>query len=344
MSEQVMQVPLRYYLRLADLLVGEGIDIALVLTEAGIPDELLTTPDAMIPFEQVDRVLVELSERTGRSELGAELGRHLTVGSHSIVGFGMLSSATLAESLRFVGRYFRLVMPSFQLRYLYHPSGSVLHFTPVCAMSNHCLNFHLETIAMAAYHELNDLSDQQVIPHRISMSMPRPAHAAWYEQYRRTDFHFGVEGPPGVRLSYDHDFANLPLTMADTNSLKVAEARCQAQVAEIARIGQFADWVSMTMREVSDRLPTMEELANMLNISTRTLNRYLKREGTSFRALHSSIQHAVAKERLSTGCRSVSSVAYSLGYSDPANFSHAFRRLEGMSPRQYQRDCLESQS
>ena len=64
MSGQVMQVPLRYYLRLADLLVGEGIDIALVLTEAGIPDELLTTPDAMIPFEQVDRVLVELSERT----------------------------------------------------------------------------------------------------------------------------------------------------------------------------------------------------------------------------------------------------------------------------------------
>ena len=118
MSEQVMQVPLRYYLRLADLLVGEGIDIALVLTEAGIPDELLTTPDAMIPFEQVDRVLVELSERTGRSELGAELGRHLTVGSHSIVGFGMLSSATLDESLRFVGRYFRVVMPSFQLRYL----------------------------------------------------------------------------------------------------------------------------------------------------------------------------------------------------------------------------------
>ena len=50
MSGQVMQVPLRYYLRLADLLVGEGIDIALVLTEAGIPDELLTTPDATIPF------------------------------------------------------------------------------------------------------------------------------------------------------------------------------------------------------------------------------------------------------------------------------------------------------
>ena len=99
MSEQVMQVPLRYYLRLADLLVGEGIDIALLLTEAGIPDELLTTPDAMIPFEQVDRVLVELSERTGRSELGAELGRLLTVGSHSIVGFGMLSGATLAGSV-----------------------------------------------------------------------------------------------------------------------------------------------------------------------------------------------------------------------------------------------------
>lgn len=336
-TRATMKVPVRYYLRLADVLARDGLDVAQLMGELGVPSSVLSSPDATLPFSDVDRLVSILRERTDRSDLGFELGKYLTVSSHSIVGFGMLSCSNLAESLRFVARYFRLVMPSFQLRYSIDNDSNCLHFTPVTAMSHACLSFHIEAIAMAAYHEIQELSSGRLRATRISLSIPRPPHAERYERFRQVEFLFGAEAAPGVRLFYEGNLASVPLSLADTNALKMAESRCQAQVAQVARIGEFAEWVEMTIREVSDRLPTLSELAEMLNISTRTLNRYLEREGTSYRALHGKVLHELAKERLAQPNAAVSAVAYSLGFSDPSNFSHAFRRLEGQSPASYQK-------
>lgn len=336
MSVKELMVPVRYYLHLANLLADDGIDILEQLKEVGVTNAALHEPDATIPFKKVDALVELLVEKTGRSGLGAELGPYLTVGSHSIVGFGMLSSANLADSLKFVARYFRLVMPSFKLMYKYKPGESVMHFTPVAAMGSRCLAFHIEAIGMAAFHEISDLSAGKSKAYEISMSIPKPTHANWYNRFTGVDFRFGAESTPGVRLLYKGDQATIPLTMADPNSLKMAESRCQAEVEKIAKVGEFSDWVAMTMREVGDRLPNATELAEMLSISPRTLNRYLQTEGTTFRTLHNEIQHEVAKERLSSGAMSVASVAYSLGFTDPSNFAHSFRRREGMSPKQYQ--------
>lgn len=335
MTKRQTPVPVRYYLRLADVLAKDGIDIAQTLIGLGYSPTALMEPDATINFSDVERLITLLRKQTDRTDLGFELGKYLTVGSHSIVGFGMLSCANLAESLRFVGRYFRLVMPSFQLRYVYTPDRSVLHFSPIVAMGHECLSFHIETIAMAAFHEVQELSGQRMRASRISMSIPRPPHTANYERFSDVDFRYGQETTPGVKLYYDGNMALVPLTLADPNSLKMAESRCQAQISQVARVGEFSGWVAMTLREVGDRLPTLPELADMLSISTRTLNRYLQREGTSFRELHTRIQHELAKERLTAGTMSISSVAYSLGFTDASNFAHAFKRREGISPREY---------
>jgi AraC-like DNA-binding protein len=75
----------------------------------------------------------------------------------------------------------------------------------------------------------------------------------------------------------------------------------------------------------------------MLNLSKRTLNRYLEREGTSYRELSGRIQHQLACERLASGTMSVTEVAYSLGFSDSSNFARAFKAHAGHSPGEYRR-------
>ena len=97
----------------------------------------------------------------------------------------------------------------------------------------------------------------------------------------------------------------------------------------------------MTLREVGEGLPSLAELAGMLNISTRTLNRYLEREGTSFRELSGRIQYELACERLAAGGMTVTEVAYSLGFADPANFTRAFRERAHCSPREYRQRTLQ---
>ncbi|MDP3859339.1 MAG: AraC family transcriptional regulator [Stagnimonas sp.] len=336
MARSELRVPARYYLRLAEELSRQGIDITALLAALQLPPQLLQEPDALLPFADVDRLVTRFFELTGRSELGFELGRQLHVSSHSLVGFGMLSSPNLEAALRFVARHFRLVMPSFRLLYSAGADWAELHFQPVAAMSHVCLAFHLEAMATAALRDVHDLTGGQAPPCRLQLSIARPPHAARYERLGDVVTEFAAGATPGVRLRFLADLAGIPLRLADPNALKVAEARCDAQVRRATRQRQFADWVAMSLREVSEGLPTLAELAAMLNLSARSLNRYLEREGTSYRALAGRIQHELACERLASGAMTVTEVAYSLGFSDPANFTRAFRDREGASPRDYQ--------
>ncbi|MDP9140764.1 MAG: AraC family transcriptional regulator [Pseudomonadota bacterium] len=327
-----LEVPARYYARFAEVLTREGIDLADIFRKLRIPTRLLTEPDAKIRISQVDRLIQELFTRTGRTDLAFDLGKLLAANAHSFVGFGMLSSATVDQALRFEAQYFRLIMPSFRMRYTSGPDFGEMHFTPRAAMSHLSLAFHLEAIAVAALREVWDLTGTQRPHCRLSLSIAEPPHARRYvHELPNVTTRFSADIAPSVKLRIDEDPRALRLAMADANALKLAESRCRTMVQQVADGGRFADFVEMTLREVSEGLPTLEELAATLNISKRTLNRYLEREGKSYRELSGHIQHELACERLSSGM-SATEVAYSLGFKDRSNFSRAFRARAGHSP------------
>lgn len=333
MAKPDLLVPARYYARTAQLLARDRIDLAEVLRGLRIPVSALTQPDALLRFTQADRLLVRVAELGARSDIAFDLGKLLTASAHSFVGFGMLNSETLDQALRFEAQYFRLVMPSFRMRYSSGPDYGELYFTPTVAMSRICLAFHIEAIALAALREISDLTGDQRPACRLDLSIPEPLHVSRYRELRDVRTTFGAELVPGVRLRLLGDPRAHPLAMADAHARQVAEARCRALVQQVTGERQFADWVAMALREVSEALPTLAELAAILNLSPRTLNRYLEREGTSFRELAGRIQHELACERLAT--MSVTEAAYSLGFTDTSNFARAFRARAGCSPSEH---------
>jgi AraC-like DNA-binding protein len=335
-SKQLL-VPARYYVRLAEVLLRQGIDLRGVLQTLGLPEADLQQPDARIAFADVDRLVTHIVKAGAHSETGFELGKLLSVSTHSVVGFGMLSSATLEGSLRFVARYFRLVMPSFRMRYSSGIDRSELLFTPVVAMSRACLNFHLEAIAIAALRDAEDLVSGRRPPCRLTLSIPEPAHVRRYRALRDVECRFGAESGPFVKLEFFGNLRAIPLLLSDPNALQVAEDRCRALVHQVTGVRRFSEWVTMTIREMGDGVPTLQELSKMLNLTTRTLNRYLEREGTCYRDLAGSVRFELACERLAAGNMSVTEIAYSLGFHDSANFARAFRAKAGCTPSEYRR-------
>jgi AraC-like DNA-binding protein len=337
MAQPDLLVPARYYGRIAEVLARDRVDLAGILRALRLSPRLFAEPDATIRFSQVDRLLLRVAEASGRSDLAFELGQLLSASAHSFVGFGMLNSDTLDQALRFEAQYFRLVMPSFRMRYSSGPDFGEMQFTPLLAMSHLCLAFHLEAIGMAALREISDLTGDRRPPCRLDLSIPEPLHSRRYAELRDVRVRFGADATPGVRLRLLDNPRGYPLAMADANARRVAEERCRRLVQQAAGVRRFADWVAMTLREVNEGLPSLEELAAMLNLSKRTLNRYLEREGTSYRELSGRIQHQLACERLASGTMSVTEVAYSLGFSDSSNFARAFKAHAGHSPGEYRR-------
>ena len=87
---------------------------------------------------------------------------------------------------------------------------------------------------------------------------------------------------------------------------------------------------------------TITDCADLVGMSERTLQRRLAQHETTYNELHDQTRFDAAKQFLQDESISVSSIGLELGYTDAGNFTRAFRRWAGLSPRQYRQ--LASQS
>ena len=76
-------------------------------------------------------------------------------------------------------------------------------------------------------------------------------------------------------------------------------------------------------------------MAQRVNVSARTIDRYLRKENLRFRDIDQRVRFERACELLRPPEATVVQVALLLGSSDAANFSRAFRRVVGVSPSEY---------
>lgn len=335
-------IPARYYARLCELLAHEGVDTRRLLETAGIDPDGIREPDASLSLQRVEAFVGAVVRLTRRSDLSHDLGRALKLTSHSLVGYGMLSSPTVDYALRLLSRFFGLIMPAFRLRYRAGRDDTEIAVHPVWPMSQGCMAFHLEVIAVAVHWELRELLQKQMPPYALYLSIAEPPHAARYAEMVEMRPYFDWHARPGLSMHLPAEIATRPLALADPAALKLAEQRCSAMLRSVRATGKVSEWVEMVLREASDGIPSQTELARTLNLSPRTLDRYLKKEGASFRSLSKRARQDKAHSLLVEGQLSVTQIAYELGYTDVSNFARAFRRENGLSPSEWRERHAES--
>ncbi len=84
----------------------------------------------------------------------------------------------------------------------------------------------------------------------------------------------------------------------------------------------------------------IEQAAELIGVSTRTLNRYLKSEGTNYKKLLSEERIALASQLLRDSKRGIEDVAFDVGYSSRRSFDRAFTQVVGISPAAARKQSL----
>jgi AraC-like DNA-binding protein len=325
-------VPVRYMVILCDLIDSWGYPSSDVLMAAGIDVAQFHQPHATMTTRQVDALLREAERVTGRMDLGLEVGRVVKLSSHDTLGYAFISSPTVDQMVRLASRYYRLITPMFALTYSREDGMAHIVFRPVMAMASATMRFYQEAISTASYAHIRQLLQTHPARCDIYLSIQEPSHAARYRDLAPAKIHFGASEMPEIRIVMDGEQMDRPLPMGDERARSLAEERCRDMLHKARDQGSLKEWVSMVLMEAEDCQPRLEELASILNITARTLDRYLRKEGTTFRVLAVEIRNARACAMLRQGGFAVSQIAYRLGYSDLANFSHAFKAANGCSP------------
>lgn len=77
------------------------------------------------------------------------------------------------------------------------------------------------------------------------------------------------------------------------------------------------------------------DVAELFCVSQRTFTRRMQAEGISYREVINRVKKKAAEKLLLSSDASIADISKSLGYSDASNFTKAFKRWFGVSPRAF---------
>ncbi|MDH7795001.1 MULTISPECIES: helix-turn-helix domain-containing protein [unclassified Beijerinckia] len=93
---------------------------------------------------------------------------------------------------------------------------------------------------------------------------------------------------------------------------------------------------------LDEGIPILADVAEMAGVSARTFQRKLAHVGLSYSDVLDTVRYESASKLLrDTDCKIID-VAFSSGYTDPAHFSRAFRRISGITPRRFREQSRPS--
>jgi AraC-like DNA-binding protein len=150
--------------------------------------------------------------------------------------------------------------------------------------------------------------------------------------------YFGCEVTFNARcaaLVFSADALDEPLPLADPETSSLCQQQCQMLLARLSQRSGLVEQVRELIVSRPGYFPDIDTVAGRLNMTTRTLRRHLSREQSSYQQILNEVRDGLAREYLSGSSLPIEEIAALLGYSAPGNFTNAFKRWRGCSPREY---------
>lgn len=326
-------VPVSYVLLVLQLASEKGLSTADVIQQAGLSADLLERPETRVPLVTGYAAMCHFVITRGQAVgLGYEFGLRSTITTHGMIGYGLMSQASLRDALAFGSRYgLNLRMPAWDLNFFEEKGDVVLRGTEnVPHGSLRC--FSAQQLIISCYALLRDIFPQVCSETVLHFDFERPDYHGHYEAHLPEC----VFSHPFNEIRLPSRYLDMPLRTADKAAAIFAREACERELAI------FGDSHRDVMRQVRALLrlgpngyPSLEDVAQSLCISTRTLNRQLQSRGTCFRTLLNEARRRDASILLRDPRLDLTDVAIRLGYSTLTNFNRAFREWEGCTPGAY---------
>ena len=318
-------------------LAEDGIAPAQVLAGSGIDEATLHAPGTRVSYSQIATAFRNALRISPDPTIALRAGARMRLTSYGIYGYALLSSPTAAEAADFAVRYYRIAVPGVDLVYKREGSDAVFRYEVLLTPdpTDDLYRFMVEFTFSAHLTLSRDLYDQTYSFAAVRASYPAPAHASAYRMLFRCPVHFGLECN---EIQLDPARLDRPPRLPDVNTHAMAREMCHQLLAELSHTSGLAAMVRRALVEQMPwRFPNLESMASQLSVEPRTLRRKLEAQGTSYRDILSEVRQALAIEYLRKTRMTNEEIASRLGYSDAANFRHAFVRWTGKAPREYRK-------
>ena len=331
MTQQVAQTTIASYLQAFASALGErGIEPDAVFEKAGLTVSTSSDPLKRITEVEIARLFKVAVDVTGDPCFGLAVGERMQPGNLHALGFGLLSSSSLRDFYDRVCNYYRVVSQSADFRSLDVDGQSILTASNVG--ENVCYETQDAWVTMMVRF-LRFLYQKPLDPLWIELARPEPDGGAEpFTSYFNCEVRFGCGEP---RIALDSRLMDQPLPGASPD---MAQYNDQIVIQYLEQMDKN-DVVNRVRRYIIEDLASgtlsKQAVADKMHMSARNLQLKLAGENTTFQDTLDSTRKSLATGYMQQSHLSITEIAYLLGFSDASNFTRAFRRWYGLSPRDY---------
>lgn len=296
------------------------------LSQAHLSQTLLEDPDAPVPV----RLLYDFVERASRAEgidhPGLQVAKSVSLNELGTFGDLLLRSRNVFHYLQTGCRFISRVTTN--ARFWLECGQDQVRFCHSEVDVDRPLEGHLYVLCITI-NTLRSAAGEHWVPSEVSLPVePLPCLAAIAPSFcnARVD--------PARRhasVCIPLSFLTFPLRAHDCHGLP-AEELDFATPHPIDFRDSMRRLAEVLVHDGHSDLPSAAEASGM---SVRTLQRRLAECDLSFSRLTLEARISLSERWLREKDRPITDIAQALGYNDSANFSRAFRRVNGLSPRAY---------
>lgn len=327
--QDLPQRPIRALLLPLSVMDSLGFDTRRCLLGTGVTNSQLKGGSARISLQQELRFYRNILDITGDPTIGLKLGEPFVPQHYGLFGYALMSAETFRHALAITENYGRLTFSFFTFRFGVSGGSAWFSMTDPPEIEPDLINLYLDRDLSAARVDFEAISGIQDLVQRVRLPHRGGGRTAIYRE------HFACEvlfNEPDGRLEFDSALLDQNLPQSDPESSRHLQQQCQMLIAKLTTQGRFVDDVRLLILARPGYFPDIDYVAEKLDMSTRTLRRRLKQEGSSYRTLLDEVRFGLAREYLVNTQLPMEEVSRLLGYTESGNFSHAFRRWSGDSP------------
>ncbi|MGI9280286.1 MAG: AraC family transcriptional regulator [Endozoicomonas sp.] len=323
-------------LPLVDALREQGCPVEAMLEEAGIHPDLLRRAGSRIPVDSMTLLWKAAARETDNPAIGLSVMDHVNTSHLFAFSYVVQTSANIREALEFIARYSAVISTAVTVEMQEtHDYVELLYRVPehLPAPSYEAMDAFAGVTLMRMTKNLN-VSLSQV--HYVALPRPTPMDPTLWTSKLPCPVRFDSDF---LRLSFHREILEYSIPTASADIANANKEILSRYLEEMSR-----DFLPRVRGHITHMLvagePTLEAVAQLLNMSPRNLHRKLQAENTSFRELLDEIRKKRALSEISQPGKPLTQIAHELGFHDSSSFSRAFKRWTGETPKKYREEQL----
>jgi AraC-like DNA-binding protein len=312
---------------------ARGVDPTDVLAGAGVTRDQLEDPDARLQVAQVLAVWNALRQRTGDRALQLTAPLTLPWGTYRVIDYLVAASATVGDGVVSFARFFGLIADAVELTIGREGDGHFLEIRLADGEPVPPVYVDYVFAALVSRVRLRVRPGLQLL--RVELRQPQPDDVSPYDALFLAPVRFGAQAD---RLWFGDEEWRAPVVSPDAALAQLLEehARMLALRGGAAAPGFRRD-VQNAITATLTQGATADDVARVLHVSVRTLQRRLSESGTTFHDVSDAVRARLAAEYLADPRVGIAEVAFLLGFSDQSSFNRAFRRWTGEAPGRWRK-------